>query len=302
MSPVAAWLRLARPHVLLGGALLYGLGVAIAHYLLRPIDPARFWLGLGLVAALQLAGGLLHEHHASSPGPTRRGRTGFDVGDTTPRRDGLPGQAPFHGAAVCLALAASLATVGLTRQMIPPVGWILLLLGLLVAVFYSQPPLRLVHSGYGEISASVGMAGVVPAFAFSLQTGELHGLLFTASLPLVSLHFAMLLVLSLSDYAADRERGRRTLLVRLGWPSGLRLHDAAVGFAVLALVWGAVSGMPWRVALGVAIVLPLAAAQTVQLNRLRAGRPPAWGALTAGAVGLFGLSAYLLTAGFLLYA
>lgn len=304
MSPLRTlglWLRLIRPHVLLGGALLYGLGAAIAHYLLRPFDPAPYWLGQALVTSIQLAALLLHEHHEAEADSADRTQAPFDGDRRDLRPDGLPRRAAFYGSIVCLALATSLATAGLVQQVIPPAGWALLVLSLMAGVFYSQPPLRLVDSGYGELVASIVVAGLVPSFAFSLQTGELHGLLFTVSLPLVSLHFAMLLVFTLAAYPTDRAGGRQTLMVRLGWPAGVRLHDAAVGFAVLALAVGAASGLPWRVALGAMIALPLAAAQVVQMRRIRAGRPPHWGSLTAGAMGLFALSAYLLLAGFLLF-
>jgi hypothetical protein len=78
----------------------------------------------------------------------------------------------------------------------------------------------------------------------------------------------------------------------------MRLHDAAIVAAVIALLAGVTLGIPAHVSVGLLIVLPLAAAQAWQMGRVRRGARPNWTLLTGGAVALFSLAAYLTFAGF----
>jgi 1,4-dihydroxy-2-naphthoate octaprenyltransferase len=89
-------------------------------------------------------------------------------------------------------------------------------------------------------------------------------------------------------------------MVRLGWRTAMRLHDAAIAFALLAMLFAAWNGLPPRVAVGSIIALPLAAAQVWQMHRLRQGFRPQWRSLTVGAMALFALTSYLELAGYIL--
>jgi 1,4-dihydroxy-2-naphthoate octaprenyltransferase len=126
----------------------------------------------------------------------------------------------------------------------------------------------------------------------------MHRLVFLATAPLVLLNFAMILAFEVPDYGTDLQFGKRTLMVRLGWENGMRLHDAAIIGAVLVLLAGVLLGIPAHVSAGLLIVLPLAAAQAWQMGRVRRGGKPNWLLLTGGAVALFTLAAYMTFAGF----
>jgi 1,4-dihydroxy-2-naphthoate octaprenyltransferase len=297
-----AWLflRLSRPLFLLGGLLLYGLGAAIALYLLHPIDVGLYLLGQGLVTLLQLMTHYQNEYFDAPLDLGNLNRTPWSGGSGVLGPDGLPRRTALYAGVACLTGAATLASILLVRGGVPLLSWLLLLLVFLGAFFYSAPPVRLVTSGYGELSTSLLVSGLLPAFAFSLQTGELHRLLWLSTLPLIALHFAMLMAFELADFGADTRTGKRTLMVRLGWSSGMRLHDLSILLAVVALVSGFFSGLPARVALGSLIALPLGMAQIWQMARIRAGYPPHWRTLTFSALGLFALAAYLQLAGYLL--
>ena len=170
----------------------------------------------------------------------------------------LPGRAELIGdvatalfAAIgCLTLAASLASLLLVEGRASLIAWIVLLLGFLGAFSYNAPPLSLISTGYGEVVSSIVVAGLVPTFAFALQAGRLERLLLLTLAPLVALHFAMLLAFELPDFGSDAEGGKRTLTVRLGCMTAMRLHDLAIITAAIALVAAIASGVPTRVGLG----------------------------------------------------
>ncbi|MGD2161987.1 MAG: prenyltransferase [Anaerolineales bacterium] len=294
------FIRLSRPHFLLGGVLLFALGAAIANYLGEDITLYRYLLGQGFVTAIQLMGHYLNEYHDAPVDNLNQNRTPFNAGSGALGPDGLPRSTAFYAAIVMLTLSGTLAGIMLLVGDIPLLTWIFALLGFLGAYSYSAPPLRTSVSGYGELITSVVVAGFVPSFSFSLFAGDLHRLIFMSTVPLIAFHFAMMLVFELPDYATDLKYEKQTLMVRLGWETGMRMHDYAILFGVLSFITAFLNGLPGRVALGGLIVLPLALAQIWQMNRIRSGFPPHWRVITVGALLLFGLSAYFITLGFIL--
>lgn len=294
------FVKLSRPHYLLLGMLLYGVGGSIAGYLGRPLDVRLYLVGQALIIFIQLMGQYLHEYYWDPAPETSQARGLFTATSGAIGQEGLPRQTAWLSAVVALGLAATTASALLVSGEAPTLSWVVLLIIFLAAFAYSGPPLRLINSLFGELALSVTAAGLVPIFGYVLQTGEMHRLLLMTTTPLVALFLAMMVALSVPGYASDLKCGRRNLMVRLGWSSAMRIHDAAVVFAVLAFVVGFVSGMPWRVVRGEIILLPLAAAQIWQMARIRAGLSPQYRNLSLGAAGLLVLAAYLLLIGFLL--
>jgi len=295
------WLfvRLSRPLFLLGGVLLYGLGAAILDYLGRPIDLTTYLLGQVAITSIQLMTHFLNEYIDSESDIENPNRTPLSCGSGVLGAEGLPRNVALFGAAFALAITATIVIIFITTANIPVIAWIILALIFLGAFLYSLPPISLSTSGYGEITTSVLVAGLLPAFAFSLQTGEIHRLLVMTSTPLIALHFAMMITFELPDYATDTKFDKRTLMVRMGWASAMRLHDIAIVFAIGAVAVAFSLGFPWRVALGSTISLPLALAQIWQFSRIRRGFPPNWRTITYTALALFVLTAYLQLVGYL---
>jgi len=302
LRQIGLFFRLSRPLFLLGGFLLNGLGGAILLYLHRPLDLRLYLIGQALVTALQLMGQYLNEYHDTASDADNPSRTPLTGGSGALGAGGLPRKTALYAAIVSLTVAATLASLLLVQALAPPLAWVTLVLAFLGAFFYSVPPVRLAVSGYGELTTSILVAGLVPTFAFALQTGEMHPMLWLSTVPLVALHFAMMLAFELPDFAADTRSGKRPLMIRLGWQWAMRLHDGAILFAIAAFVVAFARGLPTRVALGALIAAPLALAQIWQMARIRAGSRPHWRTLTFSALGLFALTAYLELAGFLLAA
>jgi 1,4-dihydroxy-2-naphthoate octaprenyltransferase len=292
------FLILSRPWFLLGAALLYALGLALARYLGEPINVPLAAEGLALVLSLQLTVHYLNEYFDAEADQANPNRTPFNGGSGALGPDRLARLTALQAAVVALAFVALLLTAMLIRGEAPSLTWIVIALVLPASLFYSAPPLRLVSSGYGEFLAALIVSAMVPTLAFTLQTGTMHRLVFLTTAPLVLLNFAMILAFEVPDYGTDLRFGKRTLMVRLGWENGMRLHDAAIVAAVGTLLAGVLLGMPAHVSLGLLIVLPLAAAQAWQMGRVRRGGRPNWTLLTGGAVALYTLAAYLTFAGF----
>ncbi len=296
------WLfvRLSRPLFLVGGLLVFALGAAIARYNGHVLQPRLLLLGQGVITALQLMTHYLNEYEDAEIDSANNERTWLTGGSGALGADGLPRRTALNAALICLALAAVFTSLLALEGMPGASSWLTLALIFLGAYFYSAPPLRLARSGYGEVTTSLVVAALVPAFAESLHSGSVSWLLVLSTAPLVALHFAMILSFETPDYESDSRLGKRTLMVRLGWRAAMRLHDAAIGFAVASMLFAALNGLPQRVAGGAVIALPLAVAQVWQMHRLRQGFRPQWRSLTAGGMALFALTAYLELIGYVL--
>lgn len=288
------FIRLSRPIFLVGAALVYGLGAGIARYLGIQIDWGVYILGQAWVTSLQLSAHYLNEAYDGPVDSQNPQRTIFSGGSGAIGPGKLSRNVPFVAGAITLTITASLTVLLIQFASLSPLIVLIMVLSFLGAVFYSTPPIRLVSTGYGELTTSFLVANLVPAFAFLLQYGEWHRLLGMSTFPLTALHLAMMLAFELPDYATDLKYEKLTLLVRVGWQQGMFLHNILIlsGFFILALA--TLMGMPPAVALPAFIPLLLGLLQIWQMRRISAGGKPNWNTLTLAAVVLFGSVAYLL--------
>jgi 1,4-dihydroxy-2-naphthoate octaprenyltransferase len=198
----------------------------------------------------------------------------------------------FTAAVACLAAGSAAAIWLILEDRVGPAAWALMLLTFLGAYFYSSPPLILANTGFGELTASIVVAGLVPAFGHVLQTGQPSGLVVLATAPLVVYHFAMLLAFEFPDFLSDEAAGKTTLLVRLGRRRGAALHNAALLLAIGLAVVASFLGLPAQVALAAVISSPLALLQIIHIRRMQRGEPLSFSRLTLLAVVIFVLTSY----------
>lgn len=277
---------------------MYALGVGIARYLGMGIDWGVYFLGQFWVTTLQLAGQYLNEYFDAPQDNQNTNRTPFTGGSGALGPDGLPRRTALIAAAGCLAVTASLTVLLLSTASIAPGTLLIMAIGLLGALSYSVPPVRLSSTGYGELVTSFLVANLVPAFAFLLQSGDLHRLLAMATFPLTMLHLAMMLAFEFPDYATDIRLGKRTLLVRMGWQRAVLLHNMLILFAYVTLGLAVILGLPFFIALPSLLTFPLGFLQIWQMRRIADGSKPNWTALALTGIALFTVVAYLLTFAF----
>lgn len=292
------FIQLSRPLFLLGGILLYALGVGIARYLGALVDWNLYFLGQAWVTSLQLSAHYLNEYFDAPRDNLNPNRTPFSGGSGAIGPGKLTRNTALIAATTTLTITTSLTVVLIQTAAITPLLTLIMVLSLLGAVFYSVPPVKLAETGYGELTTSVLVANLLPFFAFLLQTGEPHRLLVMSTFPLTALHLAMMLVFELPDYATDVKYEKLTLLVRVGWRIGMGLHNVLVLTAFFLLGLAMLFGLPLSIALPAFLPLPLALLQIWQMRRIAAGAAPNWTALTLNALALFASTAYLLAFAF----
>lgn len=295
---IRLFIKLSRPFFLFGAALVYALGVGIAQYLGVTIDWGLYFLGQAWVTTLQLATHYFNEYFDSPADTANANRTLFSGGSGALGEEGLPREVAFWAGIASLTGATSFTVMLIRANGMDPALFLVMALIFLGSFFYSIPPVRLVESGYGELSTSIVVASLVPAFAFMLQTGELHRLVVMSTFPLIALHFAMMLVFELPDYANDLKFEKFTLMVRVGWERGIGFHNILILVAFLLIGVALLFGFPSSVALPALLSLPLGLFQIWYINRIAVGAKPNWNLLGVLAILVFGVTAYLLTFSF----
>ncbi len=292
MRKLIAFLKLSRPHFLGGGLMLYALGALIARYQGYAIDFRLYWLGQAFVSALQLMVHYLNEYWDVETDRLNQNRTPFSGGSGLLADGTISKETVFTAAVACLAVASGAAIWLILEYGVGPAAWALMVLMFLGAYSYSSPPFKLVNTGIGEVTASITVAGLVPALGHVLQAGQPSFLVVLATAPLVVYHFTMLLAFEFPDFLADEAAGKTTVLVRLGRRRGVTLHNAALILAMALGVAVSFVGLPVQVALAVVISSPLVLLQIVNFRRMLRGDPVSYPRLTLLALLIFALTSY----------
>lgn len=296
MALLLLFARLSQPLGLLSTTLLYALGVGVVRYLGASIDWGIAFVGLAWVMLVQLSATYVN-HYYEALSITDPSRTPFSVQGDKSSSEKPPREIALWAGVACLTAAASLS-IPLIRAFDGLASPFFMLAIFFLAMLYCAPPLRLSATGYGELVITLLIVNLTPAFAYTLQSGEMHRLLAMSTFPLTVLHLAMMLVLEFPEYAAKLKLEQHTLLIRLGWQNGVHWHNYLLlsGFAILGLA--VLFGLPLQIALPAFFVLPLSLFQIWYLNRIADGARPNWTLLSVVALATFWLAAYLLTFSF----
>ena len=128
-------------------------------------------------------------------------------------------------------------------------GWDLLWLGVagaLIGIFYTAPPLRLVHRGLGELAVAVGFGPIMALGAYFVQAQEYALEPLLASLPVAILIALILYVNEVPDRPADAAIGKRTLPVRWSKTAVVNAYVGAVVLTFTLIAVFAITGLTVR--------------------------------------------------------
>lgn len=111
-------------------------------------------------------------------------------------------------------------------------------LGLVLSLAYTAPPLKLVYRGLGELTTAIGFGPLMLVGAYVVQTvGLLRAEPFVASVPIGLLVMLILYVNEVPDRSADARARKRTLPTRFDRPQTINgyVMVALAAFVVIAL-------------------------------------------------------------------
>ena len=130
--------------------------------------------------------------------------------------------------------------------------------GILLSLFYTAPPLKLVYRGLGELTTAIGFGPLMLVGAYVVQTrGGLQPEPFIASIPIALLVALILYVNEVPDRPADERAGKRTLPVRFPRTAVINGYVLAAAAAFTVIVLGVLSGLLPIPALVALLPIPL---------------------------------------------
>jgi len=281
-----AFLKLGRPHFLVGGFLLFALGAALAAVWGARIDWVRYAWGQAVITAAQWMTHYSNDYFdleadRSNSTPTRwsGGSRVLVNGSVAPH---VALAASLTLCAVALFASLRLATLRDSARLVLPLSLLIIAL----SWCYSAPPLRLLSRGLGEFTTALVVTVLTPLLGFYTQAGVCWSPLLLACFPLALLQFSMLLTIELPDAAGDAAQGKRTLVVRHGAPWAARAIACLLFTAFGSLPLLFLAGVPLRVATLAALPAPLAAWQAIRLWRGAFREPSRWESLALCSVAL----------------
>jgi 1,4-dihydroxy-2-naphthoate octaprenyltransferase len=194
---------------------------------------------------------------------------------------------------VCIILVLVSLSGVLVCFFISPWMACIALVNLAASLFYSAPPLSLMSSGLGELTASITVAIFVPLTGYILQTNRIDPPLLLACIPLFLIHYAMLVAFEIPDWQADQQAAKRTISVRLGLKTTAFLHDLAVLLGVSGFLYFFIRGDEF--ARYLIFSIPIAIWQLIFIP-FTIWKPSVkrYYLLTTGAISLFAFSACLI--------
>jgi 1,4-dihydroxy-2-naphthoate octaprenyltransferase len=288
--------RLINPVFLLGGLLMYTLGVGISHYLGFPLDWMAYLLGEVCVICLQLGTIFLNHYFKNVQLIVNRGPLSIskNIRPAKLAEEVTQNQNLLMIALTNLTLVAILVALIINSGHSTSGLMVILFFTLLLAFFYAVPPFRLANSGYGELIISIFMSNIIPLLAFQLQTGNIHRLVALATFPLTPLYLAIGLATEFKDYMTDIKSGHITLLTSLGWQRGMTYHNLLILIGFILFGVSIFLGLPFRIGWVALLSLPVGLFQIWQMGRIAGGMKPQWRLLSSTAIATFGLMSYLL--------
>ena len=162
----------------------------------------------------------------------------------------------------------------------------------LILVASSIPPFSLRKKGYSDLLLSIKTVALAPFFSLFLQIGEIHHILFLIAFPAIFLILAYFLAQSLENYYENLINQSHTLMTRLGWNLGMKVHNYFILLTYILYGIAGLFGLSGLLAYPAWLSLPFAGIQFWEMWRIGEGYKPRWKLLKLSALGSISTLAY----------
>jgi 1,4-dihydroxy-2-naphthoate octaprenyltransferase len=130
--------------------------------------------------------------------------------------------------------------------------------GVFLSIFYTAPPLKLVHRGLGEIAVALGFGPIMVLGTYFVVTKHFSAEALYVSLPVALLIMLVLYVNQIPDAPSDAKVGKRTIVVRLPKSAIIAGYALSVAMAFGLIAAGPLLGITPAWTLIALAPLPLA--------------------------------------------
>ncbi|MBM3331303.1 prenyltransferase [candidate division WOR-3 bacterium] len=273
-SRPAVWLRALRAPFFVGTLVPAAFGAAYARFAGYPFSWGLFWLTMIGTALANAGCNLANDYFDYRSGDDQLTQATPFSGGSKVIQDGLLSPRQVRNASITSLVLC--AAIGLYLN-VRTGGSVLLVvgvIGLVIAWFYTAPPLRLgSRSGLGEIVCVLGCGPVVAFGAYFVQARALSLPALIASLPIGLLMGLVLFINEFQDVEADGAVGKRTLVVVMGTRAASRLLSTTllVTYGLIGVL--VLTGVLAPASLLALLTVPVALFAAIRAHRFHADRP-----------------------------
>jgi 1,4-dihydroxy-2-naphthoate octaprenyltransferase len=256
--------------LLLASVFFYLLGTGIARFLGEIVRFQEFWIGLVYVILI-LGSGFFLQVYFDPKQLSKANRS----------EDGLRKNGQNLLAGLSLMAAGSIfAYLLFLSAGSNTVSSLFLGFIFLVVLLYAVPPAKLAYRGYGDLVLILLTANIIPAFAFTIQTGSMHSMIPMISLPLTAFLMAMVISTGLNGYLNAMISGEKSLVIMLGWKLAMELHDWVILLGYVLIGFAFFRGFSWNLIWPEFLSLPFYLFSIYEIHRIKEGLKPRWQLLT----------------------
>ena len=272
----------------------YFLGLAISHYLGFPPDWSGFWNGMMSTLFTLLGVKLIGNYFR------------FNSISVLSNRSNLPNDRTElieYRNAGNISLLAGIAFIAVSIIPVFPIiknhslniiNLMVFSLGLFLLGLVEVLPDQVSKWGMLEIFKAFFYANLIPALAFTLQTGSLHRMVFLLTFPLFFLFVSFFIASTLPAVQDASDVSSQTLIARFGASTILRFHNASLLMGFLFFLLGTFFDLPWRIIWPGLLTMPLGLMQIWQVNQILRGTKPNFKALELTAVAIIIFTSFSL--------
>ena len=234
------WIRLSRPEFFTVGVLPLLLGAAAGYRVSGAADVAALFIALAATVMIMLVThwlGEVYDYEVDTLSAQME-KNRFSGGTLVLQTTGLPREQVLVASLLVAALTVAAGAVLSFGMGYGPALFMAGAVGGVMGFFYSMPPFRWAYRGVGEIFIAIAYGWLPVAVGYHLMTRawDVSTIALLGTPAAISI-FMVILINEFPDFPADRQVGKRNLVVRLGREKAALLYAAAAaafGLSVLA--------------------------------------------------------------------
>ena len=241
MSKLKAWISLSRLPFHTVGIFPFILGNVLVWHITGHLDWTILGWGILTVVFIMFATYYSGEYfdYETDLLSAETGRNRFSGGSQVLQTGIIPRSQALIATFISIALALG---IGALLQFYYRTGYLTLpleIIGITGGLFYSTRPIQWAYRGLGEIWIGFCYGWLTIASSYYIQTGHFPALVHWTALPVAFSIFNVILINEFPDYEADKETGKKNLVVRFGKAKMSKLYalvSVGIWFSYLLLI------------------------------------------------------------------
>ena len=237
LNTVTAIIQLGRFPFLVGGFLLFSVGMLLAMLSGASFDARRFMFGYAILFTAQLS--LSYSNNYFDVETDRFNKSTFVSGGSKLLIERPELRVFCKWFSLALSVLSVLFSIVFTFTYDYSWFFVLFVLsGNLLGWYYAAPPVRLAYHGLGEVATAITYGILMPGIGYLTFLPMFESIFVAFVIPLLCYGLFFIITVELPDVEGDRQGGKHTFVVRVGRRHGLHVALIAVGLSAIYFIVG----------------------------------------------------------------